>query len=125
MNVNSLKEIVLDYKTNMINFDLSYEKYFSENLPKLLPTISSNKKINNITCIEAISNIEQLLEQFTEICRIFELKDFFQLQRSLEDFNYNKPFVICRAILELNLFPKNSKLLFGKIDYTGIVKVYN
>jgi hypothetical protein len=27
--------------------------------------------------------------------------------------------------LELNLFPKNSKLLFGKIDYTGVVNVYN
>ena len=125
VNVNNLKDVINEYKSSLTYFDNSYDKYFSEYMPKLLPTISSIKKINTITINEAILSIERLLEQFNEICQIFDLKDFFQLQRSLEDLNNNKPFVICRAILELNLFPKNSKLLFGKIDYTGVVKVIN
>lgn len=124
VDVNSLKDLMSEVKADVSFIQENIKKsenYFCEKLCRINPAITSIKLLNSINFTEATERMEKFLNNLTSVSRIYDLKDFYQILKSIELLNSELPSFLIRCILELNLFPKGSNLLFGKIDYSSVV----
>lgn len=123
---NTLKDLLNEMKKE-VNLQLVTQNikksdvYFCDKLVKISPLITNLKQFNLLTLNEAIISYDKFLGNLVSISSIYDLKEFYQILKSVEILNSQVPSFLIRCIVELNLFPKNSNLLFGKIDYTNVL----
>jgi hypothetical protein len=96
--------------------------YFCDQLCRISPTISSIKVINKLNYKESIDKMQVFIENIISCSSIYDtsLTDWSQLPKAMDGINSQSPSFIIRAMLELNLFPKDGKLL-GTIDYKNLL----
>jgi hypothetical protein len=126
-DVNILKSLFNEMKNNISLIDLNLTKdYFCEKLCKLYPLIQSLKSFKVYPLDEAMAVYDKFLKNLTEITEIYQLKEFPQLHKSLVAFNSQNPSILLRCLLEANLFPNNTTMLFDKIDFqSSIINTLN
>lgn len=127
INVNNIKaelpsfNFSLSNELNKDNKQLDISLYFNENISRLLPCLASNKKSTIYSSEVTLAKFTNLINDLNTISVIYEFRDFFQLNQSLDNLNKTTPSFIIRIILDLNLFPANENKLFDSIDYPHLV----
>ena len=126
VHVNELKNEI-----NLIDFTLSNELksqnlidlniYFDKNLHKIFPLLGSHKVGIIFDEKKTIIKIQEFIDSLTLICNIYQQTNIYHIIHYLQKINQNSPSYIIREILDINLFPNNNNLIFGKIDYKEIL----
>jgi hypothetical protein len=123
-DVNTIKSLFNEMKNNLTfiseRLDLT-TMYFCDKLCRLTPIIQSLKSFTKWTFEETLTNYEKLIKNLGEVSAIYELKEYSQIMKSIEDLNSQQPATVVRCVLDINLFPNGSNRIFDKIDYTSLV----
>ena len=116
--VNELKSetnlIDLTLEPKIDSFDL--DTYFNPELYKIFPTLANNKKGEMFDNEKAIEKLNAFIQSLNSICFIYEISNIYHLYPALYNLNIKSPSFIIREIVDINLFPNGSNLLFGKFD---------
>lgn len=121
LHVNSLKELIIEVKTtDKQGLDLTKE-YFCDKLCRIFPSLSGLKSFKYFDYDEAVAKYEKFLNNLNSISKIYEINEYCHLIKSIEEFNKDQPSFLLKSILELNMFPNKSSLLFGKTDLRNIL----
>lgn len=122
--VNELKSEVnlidLTLEPKIDSFDL--ETYFNPELYKIFPTLANNKKGEMFTNEKAIEKLTAFIQSLNSICFIYETNNIYHLYPALYNLNINSPSFIIREIVDRNLFPNGSNMLFNKYDMKESLK---
>jgi len=87
----------MEYSANM-------EKAFSDTINKTLLCHIPPRKIEKLGKQEAITEVEEMLNNFTCILELTHIKDFYDIQRALESYALRPKNIITRAYLDINIF---------------------
>lgn len=121
---NTLKNSLNEVK-NLSNEEGLFmtEGYFSEELCRIAPTISSIKLVKKISYKDSLDKFLKLIDHLNCICTIYDenLTNWSQLPKALETLNNDSPSFLIRSIIELNLFPKGENKLFGNLDFKNLL----
>ena len=116
--VNELKSeinlIDLTLEPKIDSFDL--DTYFNPELYKIFPTLANNKKGEMFDNEKAIEKLNAFIQSLNSICFIYEISNIYHLYPALYNLNIKSPSFIIREIVDINLFPNGSNLLFSKFD---------
>jgi hypothetical protein len=104
-------------KNNVANIDLNLTKdYFCDKLCRLMPLIQSFKSFKIYTLDEALTAYDKFLKNLTEVSEMYHIKELPHLIKWVEIFINQNPSIILKCILEANMFPNQSSLLFNKFE---------
>ena len=116
--VNELKSetnlIDLTLEPKIDSFDL--DTYFNPELYKIFPTLANNKKGEMFDNEKATEKLNAFIQSLNSICFIYEISNIYHLYPALYNLNIKSPSFIIREIVDINLFPNGSNLLFSKFD---------
>ena len=122
--VNELKSeinlIDLTLEPKIDSFDL--DTYFNPELYKIFPTLANNKKGEMFDNEKAIEKLNAFIQSLNSICFIYEISNIYHLYPALYNLNIKSPSFIIREIVDINLFPNGSNLLFSKFDMKESLK---
>ena len=126
VHVNELKSEI-----NLIDFTISNQLksqnlidlnvYFDKNLYKIFPLLGSHKVGIIFDEEKTILKLQEFINSLALIFTIYKQKNIYHIIHYLQKINQNSPSYIIREILDVNLFPNNNELIFGKINYKEIL----
>ena len=124
LHVNNLKESFLELKSSCDNIkeELNLTShYFCDKLCRIYPSLSGLKSFKYYDYEESLSKYEKFLNDLVSISKIYDGKDFYQILKTVENFNSDQPSFLLRSLLELNMFPNKSSLLFGRTEFRNVL----